>query len=164
MGTTANDQIEKIKNLIESINVGMMITKETTGGLKGRPMGTAKVEDDGSLWFFTNEYTSKVDDISHNSEVYITYASPSKNSYLTLNGQGELNDDRTQIEALWNPSMKAWFPEGLDDPKIMLIKVTPVEAEYWDGSSNKIIVAYHMLKAAVTGKHYDDGEHGKVQL
>lgn len=159
-----NDQFEKIKELINDVRINMFITKDQSGKLTGRPMGTIKVEDDGTLWFFTNEYSSKTDDISHNSEVYLSYSSPSKNSYVTIDGTAVLSDDREKMKELWNPSMKAWFPDGLDDPKIQLIKVTPVEGEYWDNTSSKIVLAFQMLKAAVTGKEFSEGEHGKVAL
>jgi general stress protein 26 len=42
------------------------------------------------------------------------------------------------MKELWNPIMKAWFPEGLHDPKILLVKAEPEEVEYWDNSSSKI--------------------------
>ena len=164
MADTKNNDQQKVKELIEEIRINTFITKDASGKLTGRPMGTSKVEDDGSLWFFTNEYSGKTNDISHNSEVFLTYASPSKNSYVTIDGIASLSDDKAKMEELWNPSMKAWFPEGLDDPKIQLIKVDPTKAEYWDGNSSKIVLAFNMLKAVVTGKEYNAGEHGKVDL
>jgi len=164
MQHSQNDQLEKIKELIEDVRINMFITKDQNGKLTGRPMGSVKVEEDCTLWFFTNEYSSKTDDISHNNEVFLAYNSPSKNSYVTIDGIAELSDDKEKIKELWNPSMKAWFPEGLDDPKIQLIKVTPVSGEYWDNTSSKIVLAFNMLKAAITGKEYSEGEHGKVNL
>ncbi|MCP9750081.1 pyridoxamine 5'-phosphate oxidase family protein [Ferruginibacter sp. HRS2-29] len=164
MQPSQNDQLEKIKDLINDVRINMFITKDENGRLTGRPMGTIKVEEDGTLWFFTNEFSSKTDDISHNNEVFLSYSSPSKNSYVCIDGIARLSDDREKIKELWNPTMKAWFPEGLDDPKIQLIEVTPVSGEYWDGTSSKIVLAFNMLKAAVTGKEYSEGEHGKVNL
>ena len=29
-----------------------------------------------------------------------------------------------------------WFPEGIDTPGILLIKVSAIEIEYWDGEEN----------------------------
>jgi len=127
-------------------------------------MATAKMDEDGSLWFFTNEYSGKVEEISDKNEVLVCYASTSENSYVTINGIASLNDERSKIEELWNPSMKAWFPKGLDDKKILLIKVDPYEAEYWEGSASKIVVAFNIAKSLATGKRYDQGEHGKINL
>jgi len=65
---------------------------------------------------------------------------------------------------LWSSILKAWFPLGLDDPDMTLIKVSPNEVNYWDGSSNKMVVLFNMLKAIVTGKEYEEGEQGKISL
>ena len=163
MNQSQNENFTKITELIEDVRINIFVTMDTNGPLRGRPMSTVKVDEEG-IWFFTNEYSGKSKEISHNNEVFLSYSSPSKNSYVALNGVASLVNDREKIEELWNPAMKAWFPEGLDDPKIQLIKVTPSSAEYWDSSSNKIVIAYNMLKAAVTGEEYDEGEHGTVKF
>ena len=164
MQEATKDQVKKVKDLIEDIDINIFTTKESDGKLRGRPMSTAKVEEDGSLWFFTNEYSGKVDEISHNNEVYLTYASKASSEYLVLHGKASLSDDKAKMKELWNPTMKAWFPEGLDDPKILLIKVDPTEAEYWESASNKIMMVFGMAKALLTGEEYKEGNHGKVNL
>lgn len=60
--------------------------------------------------------------------------------------------------------VKAWFPEGSEDPNLILIKVKPVVAEYWDSTSSKMVVAFNMLKAIVTGEEYDEGHHDKIKF
>lgn len=164
MSEVTKDQLEKVKDLIEDIDINFFTTKEANGKLRGRPMSTAKVEEDGSLWFFTNEYSGKVAEISHNNEVYLTYASQGSSKYLVVHGNAELSDDKAKMEELWTPTMKVWFPDGLEDPKILLIKVTPTEAEYWESASNKIMMVYGMAKALLTGEKYEEGKHGKVSM
>jgi general stress protein 26 len=36
------------------------------------------------------------------------------------------------MKDLWTPEIKHWFPNGLDDPDLTLLKVDIVEVEYWD--------------------------------
>lgn len=164
METSSAEQIKKVKDLIEDINVSIFTTRHDGNKLRGRPMGTVKVEDDGSIWFFTNEYSGKVDEISHNNEVYLTYASQGSSKYIVVQGTAELSDDKAKIKELWSPAMKVWFPKGLDDPKILLIKVNPSEAEYWEGAENKFMVYYGMAKAFITGEKYNEGKHDKVDM
>ena len=164
MKNATNEQVEKVKDLIEDIRINIFTTRHEGNKLRGRPMATAKVEEDGSLWFFTNEYSGKVDEISENNEVYLTYASQGSSKYLVLNGKAELSDNKEKMKDLWNPSMKVWFPEGLDDPKILLIKVKPTEAEYWESASNKVMMYFGMAKAYLTGEEYKEGKHDKVDL
>jgi len=164
MKDSSDQGIEKIKSLIEEIRIGTLVTKDKDGPMKARPMATAHIDDDGTLWFFTNEYSAKVEEISEKKEVLISYASKDDNAYVIVNGTATLSDDREKIEEYWKSPMKAWFPKGLDDPKILLIKVEGTEAEYWEGSSSKIVVAFNIAKSIATGKQYNQGEHKKVQM
>jgi len=68
------------------------------------------------------------------------------------------------MKELWSSILKAWFPLVLDDPDMILIKVKPSEVNYWDSSSSKMVLLFNMLKAIVTGKEYDEGEHGKINF
>jgi len=60
--------------------------------------------------------------------------------------------------------MAAWFPHGLDDPKLCLVKVMTQEADFWNNSSSKVVVGFNILKAMVTGNKYNEGEKGKLTL
>ena len=81
-----------------------------------------------------------------------------------IHGSATLVKDKTKMKELWSSLLKAWFPLGLEDPDMILIKVTPHEVNYWDGSSSKMVVLFNMLKAIVTGKEFEQGEHGKINL
>ena len=163
-GHSQAEDLKKAIELIEDIRVAGLITHSDQEGLKGRPMGTAKVEEDGTLWFFTNEYSAKVSEISKNDEVFLSYTSMSANSYVMIKGSAELNDDRDKMEEFWNPAMKAWFPDGLDDPKLFLLKVKPDHIEFWDAASSKIVFAFKMAKAILKGEQYKGGENKEIDL
>ncbi len=68
------------------------------------------------------------------------------------------------MEELWNPILKAWFPEGLDDPNICLLKVNVEQAEYWDSPSSTLVQIGGFVKALVTGQRADGGENEKINL
>lgn len=140
-----------------------MITKAENGKLSARPMSNAKVEVDGSVWFFTNEYSGKVDQILEENEIFLTYSSPSSNTYVSFNAKATLSDDKTKIDKLLTPDMNAWLAEAKDDPKILLIHAVPVEPEYWDSTSSKIVIFFNMVKAAVTD-NYTGGDHAKLKI
>lgn len=156
--------IEILKTKIEEVRICLFTTLSQKDEFSSRPMATAKVEEDGSIWFFTNEYSLKSKEISKENEVTLGYSNPSDNTYITVNGKAELVDDRVRKEAYFSAPVKAWFPDGVDDPRLILIKVTPAAAEYWDGSSSKVVVVYNMLKAIVTGEEYEGGQHDKINF
>ncbi|GAA4061580.1 hypothetical protein GCM10023065_09820 [Microbacterium laevaniformans] len=51
----------------------------------------------------------------------------------------------------------------LDTPDIALLKVTPVETEFWEPAHGRLVMAAGMLKALVTRDAPDDTmNHGKL--
>jgi general stress protein 26 len=155
--------IDKLIELIKDVKICMMITHHEEE-LKGRPMAATKAAGDGMLWFFSSSASGKYDDISHDDRVVLSYSDPSDNTYVLVNGIAEISRDRTKMAELWSPLMKAWFPDGLEDPHLILIRVEPEKAEYWDNSSSTMVVFFHMLKSVLTGKKYSEGEHGSLSL
>lgn len=153
-----------LKEMAEKVRICMFNTINQSGQFHSRPMATAKIEEDGSIWFFTNEYSPKSAEISKDNEVNLGYSDPSNNSYIYVNGKAELVDDMAKKKEYFSPPVKAWFPDGVDDPALILIKVTPSTAEYWDSSSSKMVTAFKMLKSIVTGDKPDMGEHDKLNF
>lgn len=153
-----------LKEMVEKVRICMLNTVDAKGTFSSRPMGTAKIDEDGSIWFFTNEYSLKSKEISKDNDVNLGYSDPSSNTYLYVNGKAKLEDDQAKKEAYFSPMIKAWFPEGLKDPNLILIKVVPDVAEYWDASSSKMVVMFNMLKAIVTGSTPDLGSHEKIKF
>jgi len=165
MKATINQQVEKLVGMVKGANICMFITDEKdTENLSGRPMGINKIDDDGTMWFFTKASSYKVDEIKESKKVSIAIINESNNNYLMIHGTAALVNDKSKMKELWNAIMKAWFPLGLDDPDMTLIKVTPTEVNYWDSSSSKMVVLFNILKSIVTGKEYKEGEHGKINL
>ncbi|MEJ7557665.1 MAG: pyridoxamine 5'-phosphate oxidase family protein [Pedobacter sp.] len=158
------ENIALLKKMTEDVRICMFTTLSDTDEFSSRPMGTAKVDEAGSIWFFTNEYSLKTKEISKENQVTLGYSDPSNNTYISVNGKAELVDDQSLKEAYFSPAIKAWFPEGAEDPKLILIKVEPTSAEYWDSSSSKMVVAFNMLKAIVTGTTFDEGKHDKISF
>jgi general stress protein 26 len=156
--------IALLKKMVEDVRICMFTTLSDKDEFSSRPMATAKVEEDGSIWFFTNEYSLKTKEISKENEVTLGYSDPSSNTYVAVNGKADLVDDQTKKEAYFSPVIKAWFPDGVEDPRLILIKVEPTVAEYWDSSSSKMVVAFNMLKAIVSGTTFDEGKHDKISF
>ncbi len=158
------EQLTLLKDKIKNVRVAMLTTVAEDGGLRSRPMQTNEMDDDGTLWFFTKESSGKMDEISQEHQVCLAYADPEANTYVSVKGTAVQVDSEARKRELYTPALKAWFPEGLNDPQLTLLKVTIDEAEYWDGSSSKLVVGFKMLKAVLTGEPYRDGDHGKVTL
>ena len=163
MQDTREESIKKLNDLIKDVKVAMLTTMDW-GVLRSRPMQTQEFEFDGELWFFTSTDTHKIDEIEKDRRVNASYASPASNTYVSVTGTAQIVQDKDKIEEMWNPIYKAWFPKGLDDPTLCLLKVLVEQAEYWDASSSTLVQIAGFVKALVTGERADGGEHGKVNL
>jgi len=153
-----------LKEKVESVRICMFTTLSSKDEFGSRPMAVAKIEDDGSIWFYTNEYSLKSKELSKDNHVLLAFSNPSSNTYLTVKGQAELVDDQVRKEAYWSPFVKAWFPDGIEDPRLILLKVSPENAEYWDSSSSKIVVLFSTIKAIITGDQPDLGKHDTLNF
>ncbi len=163
MADNRQDSIKKIKELTESIDFCMLTTLDS-GHLRSRPMSTQEFEFDGDLWFFTSDNTHKISEIEKDNRVNVAYSKPDDNTYLSISGRAEMIKDRAKIEELWSPVLKAWFPDGIDDPHLCLLKIQVEQAEYWDAPSSKIVQLFGMVKAMATGQEADYGENKKITL
>lgn len=157
------ESIEKLKQLTEGIDFAMLTTI-IGNKLRSRPMSTQEFDENGDLWFFTNENTHKVDEIEANPQVNVAYSKPEDNTYVSVSGRASISKDRAKIEELWSPILKAWFPKGIDDPELCLLKIEVDEAEYWDSPSSTIVQIAGFLKAIATGQEAKGGEHEKLTL
>lgn len=161
---TREEAIRKVSDLINDVKTCMFTTIDEHGQVYSRPMATVDVDKEGNAWFFTNEFSGKVTQISENNEVNLIYSNPGNNTYLNIFGIGTIVVDREKMKQLWTPAVKAWFPDGIDDPRLCLLKVDTKQAWYWDNSSSKMVVFFNMLTSIVTGKKYDEGEKGELNI
>lgn len=163
---TLNEQeaIDKFRALVEEVHVCMFTTVDEHAGLTSRPMLTASIDDEGNIWFFTNEFSEKIGDLSKDNVVHLIYSHPVKNVYVEVKGTCMLVIDRKKMEELWSPRFKAWFPQGIEDPKLCLVKVTTETAHYWNNSTSKMGLLFHMIKSIAKGDRYRENEKGSLEL
>jgi general stress protein 26 len=159
-----NPDAKKLYELIKDVRVAMMTTVESDGTLRSRPMYSQSVDESGDLWFFTQVDTSKVTEISRDNQINLGYSHPGKEDYVSVSGTAEIVRDKAKIEEKWSEALKAWFPEGTDDPRIALLRVHPEKGEYWDSPSATVAKVYGYAKALLTGEEAKPGDHKKVDL
>jgi general stress protein 26 len=164
--TKLQDQeaIKKFQDLVKDVNICMFTTIDEHYELSSRPMVTSSVDDEANVWFFTNEFSEKVTEVSKDNVVNLVYSHPGKNIYVNVRGTCSLVIDRKKMEELWSSKLKDWFPEGLADPKICLIKVTTETAHFWNHSSSKMGLLLRAIKSVAKGDKYKESEKGKLDL
>lgn len=158
-----NNNFERLGKLLDECEVAMLTTFDADGEPHSRPMGHVQHEFNGYLWFFTAADSGMVAEINARDLVHVTYSHPSKQIYASITGYAEIVQDRQKLEELWTPIATAWFPEGINDPNLRLIKVGVTKAEYWDIQINKFSQIFGIAKAIAKGETYETGVHGRIQ-
>jgi general stress protein 26 len=153
----------KVAELVKEIKFGMLTTQCPDGSLHSRPMSTLQMDEDGCLWFFTSQHSTKIEDIDDQYQVNMSYARTDKQDYLSVTGTAEVVRNRKKMESLWTPWLKPWFQDGLDDPELILLKVRVDAADYWDAPGSAAKRLYGLAKGAMTGDTDALGEHGHVR-
>ncbi|KAB0265316.1 pyridoxamine 5'-phosphate oxidase family protein [Microvirga brassicacearum] len=154
----------KLYDLIKDVKIAMMTTVDSSGKLHTRPMYSQEADEHGDLWFFTRIDAPKAQEITRDTDVSLGYADPGSQTYVSVSGKAEVVADKAKIAEKWSEPMRAWFPNGKDDPQIGLIRVHPERGEFWDSPSSTIVHLAGYVKAAVTGEAANPGDNAKVDL
>jgi general stress protein 26 len=154
---------EKLREMIKEIDLCMLTTVDESDDLHSRPMSlNSDVDEEGNLWFFTSSNSHKASEIERTPNVNVSFIDTRKQHYVSISGMAELVHDKQKIKELWKPVLKAWFPDGPEQPDVALLKVTVRKAEYWDGPSSTIAQAISFVSAIITGKQVELGENKKL--
>ena len=159
------EALQKLGELIRDIRVAMLTTLTPAGTLHSRPMLTQQSAFDSFLWFFTADESAKTEEISQVQQVSLSFADPSNQRYVAVSGRARTVHDREKAQELWHPLVEAWFPGGLDDPRLALLQVSPDRAEYWDAPSGALVRLLGWANTEVGAHHLESmGEHRKIRF
>ena len=153
---TQSEAAARLKELVEDIDFTMLTTQDAAGNLVSRPMSTREMDENGDIWFFLADDSKKADEAQADSDVGLSYADAKGMRFVSVAGTASVVHDRAKMEELYSPSLDIWFENGLETPDIALLRVTPVECEFWEPKHGKIVMAAGMLKALVTKDTPDD--------
>jgi general stress protein 26 len=154
--------LDKVRELAEDKTT--MLCTFSNDEMTTRPMHTQGIDEDGTIWFFSEKDSPKNQEIEGNPYVHLVYANNSSYEYLDIEGNATIEHDQEKIDELWKDFAKAWFTEGKTDPSLTLIRVVPERGHYWDTKSNKVVSLMKIAVGALTGKTMDNGVEGELKL
>lgn len=125
--------VDKINELVDQAKSCFFCTKVGLGDSGGsRPMNVRQVDDQGNLWFLSASDSHKNLELERDASVTLHFQGSPYSDFMTLRGRADVLRDRAKIKELWEPVLRTWFTEGIDDPRITVIKFAPTEGYYWD--------------------------------
>lgn len=160
----SQEAIQKIQKIADDTRTTMFCTGLGSKPFGSTPMATQKVEDDGTIWFFSAKDSDRNADLAKEPLAQLIFSSPNNQEYLSLFGEAVVTYDRAKVEELWSPMSKVWFQQGPTDPNLSLIRFIPTEGYYWDTKNGKMVAYAKMVASVATGKTMDDGVSGKIDV
>jgi general stress protein 26 len=138
----------RIRALIEGAGVAMLFTIDEHGNPSGRPMRPLLLENDTCLYFLTQRTSRKMRHLVARPQVAL--AATIENCHLVLTGSVTVLRNRELIERLWEPTYRAWFPDGKNDRRAVVLRMTVARVDYWEPPRSRAIRAAQAVKAALT--------------
>lgn len=157
----AETNLERAWQLMKSISF-CMLSNWDGERLHSRPMGAFVRQEEGAIYFFTDDRAHKDHEIRQYPKVCVAFADVRRQKYVSVSGTAEISRDRAKIEELWAIPAKVWWGAP-DNPHIRLIRVTPKNLEYWDAPGN-LISSLDVTVALLKGTHPSLGKHKKMAL
>ena len=155
--------IDQIKKITDDTRTTMFCTNLGARPFSVTPMAVQRVENDGSIWFFSAKDSDRNADLKREPEAQLIWSTDKNQEYLSLYGEARVLYDRQKAEELWDPMVKVWFQEGPTDPNLSLIHFRPASGYYWDTQHGKLVSLAKMAASVVVGKTMDDGVQGKLK-
>jgi general stress protein 26 len=162
---TGDDALTKLRELVKDFPIAFMVTIGE-GVPTARPIGVVgdHAAFDGSLWFITDKRSRKVQAINAGATTTLLFQNDKDGTYLHLSGQASVIDDRAQLEQLYTTLQRTWFPLGVDDPNITLVRFDVEQGDYWDSHDSFVRLAFAFAKSIVTKTPGKSGNAGVAKL
>jgi general stress protein 26 len=159
------EAIKKIKELVGKGGSCFFCSSIKTGlPFSTRPMAVQQIDEEGNFWFLSSKDSHKNDELHHDPFVHLLFQGSTYSDFLNIYGIATINEDKEKIKELWEPILKTWFTEGIDDPRISVIKVEPTEGYYWDNKHGNAIAFIKQAVGAMLGKTLDDSIEGNIEV
>lgn len=157
------EAVAKVKELVGNAETCFFCTGARISGSTGvRPMSVQQVDDAGHLWFLSADDSHKNEELARDPSVTLFFKGSAHSDFMVLSGQASVSRDKEKIRELWEPIVKTWFTEGVDDPRITAIEVAPRDGYYWDTKHGNAVAGVKMLIGATIGKTLDDSIEGTL--
>ncbi|WP_159952423.1 pyridoxamine 5'-phosphate oxidase family protein [Rhizobium sp. 18065] len=132
--------LHDLSKKMAKLDFAMLNTAAVGGGLTSRPMSNnGDVEYDGDSYFFAYTQSRKISEIRADNKVSLTYTGAlgmlgGSPIFVGVEGSASLIEDKSAFADHWTKDLDRYFPEGIETPGVVMIKVHAKSIRYWDGS------------------------------
>jgi general stress protein 26 len=128
------DALPLAMRALERFEPAVLLTAEGLGAIHA-----PGVDGDGRTLWFVADARTLLDWESHRRQVVtLSFQSPDERVYLTLSGRAEVVTDHDVTAGKWRPTFRRWFPGGATDPRLLLVRFSTYDAEYYQSSGGRV--------------------------
>lgn len=150
-----NEAFGQLSRLLEPLTLAMLTSVDVDGALVSRPMAPLELDADGSLWFFTDKRSAKIDQLS---SVNLSFVDPARGVYLSLSGHAQMFGNHERTEPHWAIYTRPWSREEPDSPHMGLMKFVPAIGDCWDAAQNRMVRFLAVTAEMIDGESPVAGE------
>lgn len=131
--------IADIAEALRDIDFAMLNTHSRGGAIAARPMSNNRqVNWDGTSHYFSMGDTLTVEDIGRDPKVGLSFQGKAgmlgmRPFFVAVEGTADLVRDHAAFQEHWSPDLDRWFPQGIETPGLVMIRVRAERVHYWDG-------------------------------
>lgn len=160
---THEESIDKLREIVENIQVTIMLSNLTTLPIGANPMEVKTVDNEGGIWFLSSLSSDHYSNIVADKRVQLLFSHPEEKQFLSLFGNAFIYTNRPLLEELYTAKEDQWF-EGVNDVELIGIKVEPTSSFYWDKKQNKFVEFLKNLFNSKTSGDSDNESMGRMNL
>jgi general stress protein 26 len=112
-------------------------------------------DERGPIWFFTAKDTDLALAMGTSHRANLQFASKGHDLFASVQGELMPDNDRGLIDRLWNRFVAAWYEGGKDDPKLLLLRFEPHQAQIWL-NENSMLAGVKLLLGRDPKRDYAD--------
>lgn len=152
-------KLDDLYKLIDGIETAMLTTRRADGSLVSRAMQVQRRTAGVDLWFMSNWFAEKLDEIALDPNVNVSFYRDRTREWVSVSGSAIISRDRNLIRGLYHADWKAWLGDeggandgSAEDPRIALILVTADSVTYSKKDRPTPMVLFSLAKAMITGQ------------
>src|SRR5437762_10794278 len=123
---SANEQLDRVWEIIEQVGVCMLTTR-FAGGLRARPLEARPDRDAGLIWFVTDLRSGKEEEIEAEHDVGLVFIDKQDKAYLSITARAQVLRDHGKAAQIWKKTDDVWW-NGPHDPNVCVLRVRPITA------------------------------------
>lgn len=132
--------LHDLSKKMAKMDFAMMATRSADGTLTARLMSNnGDVEYDGDSYFFADGNSRKIADLRSDRHVTLNYTGAvgmlgGSPTFIAIEGSSDLIQNKAAFAEHWTKDLDRYFPDGIETPGLVMIRVTAETIRYWDGS------------------------------